>query len=76
MSVSNIEKLDKAKQTELKNLYSQAFESLYKWSNEKLKDDKGKDVTVHFSKLNRALYCSNVYRRLIDERLRALTNEA
>ena len=39
-------------------------------------DDKGKDVTMHFSKLHRALQGSIVYRGLINERLRALTNQA
>ena len=55
MSAANIEKLDKVKQTEMKNLYSGAFEPLYKWGGEKLKHDDGKDVTVHFSKLHNAL---------------------
>ena len=72
MSASDIEKLDKAKQTEMKNLYCLAFETLYKWGYEKLKDDKG---TVHFSKLYRVPHGSIVYRGLIDERLRALTNQ-
>ena len=76
MSTTDIEKLDKAKQTEMKNLYSGAFEPLYKWGGEKLKDDDGKDVTVHFSKLHRAPQGFIVYRGLIEERLRALTNEA
>ena len=76
MSTADIEKLDKAKQTEMKNLYSGAFEPLYKWGGEKLKDDDGKDVTVHFSKLHRAPQGSIVYRGLIEERLRALTNQA
>ena len=76
MSAADIEKLDKAKQTEMKNLYSGAFEPLYKWGGEKLKDDNGKDVTVHFSKLHRALQGSIVYQGLIEERLRALTNQA
>ena len=76
MSVADIEKLDKAKQTEMKNLYSGAFEPLYKWGGEKLKDDDRKDVTVHFSKLYRAPQGSIVYRGLIEERLRALTNQA
>ena len=76
MSASVIEKLDKAKQTEMKNLYNQAFEPLYNWDHKKLKDDKGKDVIVHFSKLHRAPHGSIVYRRLIDERLRVLTNQA
>ena len=76
MSATDIEKLDKAKQTEMKNLYNQAFETLYKWGHEKLKDDKGKDITVHFSKLHRAPQGSIVYQGLIDERLRALTNQA
>ena len=76
MSAADIEKLDKAKQTEMKNLYSGAFEPLYKWGGEKLKDDDGKDVTVHFSKLHRAPQGSIVYRGLIEERLRALTNQA
>ena len=58
----------------MKNLYSGAFKPLYKWGGEKLKDDKGKDVTVHFSKLYRAPQGSIVYRGLIEERLRALTN--
>ena len=40
------------------------------------KDDDGKDVTVHFSKLHRAPQGSIVYRGLIEERLRALTNQA
>ena len=48
MSAADIEKLDKAKQTEMKNLYSGAFEPLYKWGGEKLKDDEGNDFTVHF----------------------------
>ena len=74
MSVADIEKLDKAKQNEIKNLYNQAFEPLYKWGHKKLKDDKGQDVTVHFSKLHRALQGSIVYQGLIEERLRALTN--
>ena len=60
----------------MKNLYSGAFEPLYKWGGEKLKDDEGKDVTVHFSKLHRAPQGSIVYRGLIEERLRALTNQA
>ena len=76
MSAADIEKLDKAKQTEMKNLYSGAFEPLYKWGGEKLKDDDGKDVTVHFSKLYRAPQGSIVYRGFIEERLRALTNQA
>ena len=76
MSAADIEKLDKAKQTEMKNLYSGAFEPLYKWGGEKLKDDEGKDVTVHFSKLHRASQSSIVYRGLIEERLKALTNQA
>ena len=76
MSTSDIEKLDKAKQTEMKNLYSQAFEPLYKWDHKKLKDDKGKEVSVHFTKLHRAFHGSIVYQGLIDERLRALTNQA
>ena len=59
---------------EMKNLYSQAFEPLYKWGHEKLKDDKGKDVSVHFSKLYKAPHGSILYQGLIDERLRALTN--
>ena len=75
MSAADIEKLDKAKQTEMKNLYSGAFEPLYKWGGEKLKDDDGKDVTVHFSKLHRAPQGSIVYWGLIEERLRALTNQ-
>ena len=54
MLAADIEKLDKAKQTEMKNLYTGAFEPLYKWGHEKLKDDKGQDVTMHFSKLHRA----------------------
>ena len=54
MSAVDIEKLDKAKQTKMKNLYTRAFEPLYKWGHEKLKDDKGQDVTMHFSKLHRA----------------------
>ena len=54
MSTADIEKLDKAKQIEIKNLYTGAFEPLYKWGGEKLKDDNGKDVTMHFSKLHRA----------------------
>ena len=74
MSGADIEKLDKAKQTQMKNLYTGAFKPLYKWGGEKLKDDDGKDVTVHFSKLHRALQGSIVYRGLIKERLRALTN--
>ena len=41
MSAVDIEKLDKAKQNEIKNLYSQAFKPLYKWGHKKLKDDKG-----------------------------------
>ena len=76
MSASDIEKLDKVKQTEMKNLYSQTFEPMYKWGHEKLKDDKGKDVTMHFSKLHRAPHGSIVYRRFINERLRALINQA
>ena len=52
--MASIEKLDKAKQTEMKNLNTGAFEPLYKWGHEKLKDDKGQDVTLHFSKLHRA----------------------
>ena len=76
MSAVDIEKLDKAKQTEMKNLYSGAFEPLYKWGGEKLKDDDRKDVTVHFSKLHRAPQGSIVYRGLIEKRLRALTNQA
>ena len=76
MSAAHIEKLDKVKQTEMKNLYNRAFEPLYKWGGEKLKDDDGKDVTVHFSKLHRAPQGSIVYRGLIEERLRALTNQA
>ena len=74
MSVADIEKLDKAKQTEMKNLYSGAFEPLYKWGHEKLKDDDRKDVTMHFSKLHRAPQSSIVYRGLIEERLRPFTN--
>ena len=54
MSASDIEKLDKTKQTEMKNLYSEAFEPLYKWGHERLKDDKEAPITVHFSKLHRA----------------------
>ena len=76
ISAADIEKLDKAKQTEMKNLYSGAFKPLYKWGGEKLKDDDGKDVTVHFSKLHRAPQGSIVYQGLIEERLRALTNQA
>ena len=76
MSAADIEKLNKAKQTEMKNLYSGAFEPLYKWGGEKLKDDEGNDFTVHFSRLHRALQGSIVYRGLIEERLRALTNQA
>ena len=76
MSAANIEKLDKVKQTEMKNLYNGAFEPLYKWGGEKLKDDDGNDVTVHFSKLHMAPQGSIVYRGLIGERLRALTNQA
>ena len=76
MSAADIEKLDKAKQTEMKNLYSGAFEPLYKWGGEKLKDDEGNDFTVHFSRLHRAPQGSIVYRGLIEERLRALTNQA
>ena len=41
MSAVDIEKLDKAKQIEMKNLYTGAFEPLYKWGHEKLMDDKG-----------------------------------
>ena len=41
MLVADIEKLDKAKQTKMKNLYTGAFEPLYKWGHKKLKDDKG-----------------------------------
>ena len=74
MLASDIKKLDKAKQTEMKNLYSQAFEPLYMWGYKKLKDDKGKEVSMHFSKLHRTPHGSIVYWRLIDERLRALTN--
>ena len=77
MSTTNIEKLDKAKQTKnLKNLYTGAFEPLYKWGGKKLKDDEGKDVTMHFSKLHKAPQGSIVYRGLIEKRLRALTNQA
>ena len=76
MSAADIEKLDKVKQTEMKNLYSGAFEPLYKWGGKKLKDDDRKDVTVHFSKLHRAPQGSIVYWGLIEERLRALTNQA
>ena len=76
MSALDIEKLDKAKPTEMKNLYSQAFESLYKWGHQKLKDDKHKDVTVHVSKLYRAPHGSIVYQGLIDGRLRALIDQA
>ena len=76
MSAADIEKLDKAKQTEMKNLYIGAFEPLYKWGYEKLKDDKGQVVTVHFSKLHTAPQSSIVYQGLIEERLRALTNQA
>ena len=76
MSAADIEKLDKAKQTKMKNLYSGAFEPLYKWGGEKLKDDKGNDVTVHFSRMHRAPQGSIVYRGLIEERLKALTNQA
>ena len=76
MSAADIEKLDMAKQTEIKNLYSGAFEPLYKWGSEKLKDDEGNDVTVHFSRLHTAPQGSIVYRGLIEERLRALTNHA
>ena len=75
MLASDIEKLDKAKQTEMKNLNSHAFKPLYKWGHEMLKDDKGKEVSVHFSKLHRAPHGSIVYWGLIDERLRALTNQ-
>ena len=74
MSAADIEKLDKAKHTEMKNLYSGAFEPLYKWGGEKLKDDEGNDFTVHFSRLHRAPQGSIVYQGLIEERLRALTN--
>ena len=49
---------------------------MYKWGHEKLKDDKGKEVSMHFSKLHKAPHGSIVYRGLIDERLRALTNQA
>ena len=76
MSALDIEKLDKSKQTEMKYLHSQAFESLYKWGHKKLKDDKGKEVTVHYSKLHRAPPGTCVYRGLIDDRLKALTNLA
>ena len=76
MSAVDIEKLDNVKQMEMKNLYSGAFKPLYKWGGEKLKDDDGKDVTLHFSKLHRAPQGSIVYRGLIEERLRALTNQA
>ena len=76
MSAANIEKMDKAKQIEMKNLYAGAFEPLYKWGGEKLKDDDGKDVIVHFSKLYRALQGSIVYGGLIEKRLRALINQA
>ena len=41
-----------------------------------MKDDNGKDVTVHFSKLHKAPQGSIVYRGFIEERLRALTNQA
>ena len=61
MLASDIEKLDKAKQTKMKNLYSQAFESLYKWGHKKLKDDKGKEVSVYFLKLHKAPHSSIVY---------------
>ena len=74
MSTSDIEKLDKVKQTEMKNLYSQAFEPLYKWGHKNLKNDKGKDFTMYFSKLHKAPHGSIVYRGLINERLKALTN--
>ena len=53
----------------MKNLNSQAFEPLYKWSHKKLKDDKEHEVTMLFSKLQRALQGSIVYRELIEERL-------
>ena len=76
MSAANIEKLNKAKQNEMKNLHNQAFEPLYKWGYEKLKDDKGQDVTVYFSKLHKVPQGSIVYWGLIKERLRALTNQA
>ena len=76
MSAANIKKLDKAKQNGMKNLYSQTFEPLYKWGHKKLKDDKRQNVTVHFSKLHRAPQSSILYQRLINERLRALTNQA
>ena len=76
MSTSDIEKLDKSKQTEMKNLYSEAFEPLYKWGHEKLKDDKDKEITVHYSKLHRAPPGTCVYRGLIEDRLKALTNQA
>lgn len=54
MSASDIEKLDKTKQTEMRHLYSQAFEPLYTWGHEKLKDDIGDEVTVHYKQLHRA----------------------
>ena len=57
-------------------MYSGAFEPLYKCGGEKLQDDDGKEVTVHFSKLHRAPQGSIVYRGLIEERLRVLTNQA
>ena len=60
----------------MKNLYTGAFKPLYKWGHEKLKDDKGQDVTMHFSKLHRAPQGFIVYGGLIEERLRALTNQA
>ena len=74
MLEADIEKLDKAKQNEMKNLYSQVFEPLYKWGHEKLKDDKRQDITVHFFKLHMAPQGSIMYWGLIEERLRALTN--
>ena len=60
----------------MKLLYGQAFKSLYKSSHKKLKDDKRKEVNVHFSKLYRAPPVTNIYWGLIEERLKALTNQA
>ena len=41
-----------------------------------MKDDKGKEVIVHYSKLHRASLGTCVYWGLIDNRLKALTNLA
>ena len=60
----------------MKNLYTGTFEPLCKWGHETLKDDKEQDVTVHFFKLHKTPRGSIVYRGLIEESLRALTNQA